>query len=90
MIRKTILIAIILLLFAGCYDSNPLTQHPSADVILYLKNSNGEFYSFYYDTATKVPDIHLYTRRANSSNWYYWGDESLEKFVEFFGIFASE
>ena len=90
MIRKTILIATILLLFAGCYNSDPLTQHTSADIIFYVKNQNGEFCSFYYDTATKVPDIHFYSRRASDSDWYYWGDESLEKFVEFFSVFTSK
>ncbi len=90
MIRKTILIATILLLFAGCYNSDPLTQHTSADIIFYVKNQNGEFCSFYYDTATEAPDIHFYTRYPGYSNWYYWGDKSAEMFLEFFDVLTSE
>ena len=90
MLKKAILTAAIILLFSGCYTPDPLNQHTSADIIVYIKNQNGEFCSFYYDTATKVPDIHFYSRRASDSDWYYWGDESLEKFVEFFSVFTSK
>jgi hypothetical protein len=89
MLRVSLVTAVILLLFSGCYIPEPLNQHTTADLIVYIKNKNGEYYCFSYDTPSDIPDIHFYSRHPGHSRWYYWGDESLEKFVELFGPFLS-
>jgi hypothetical protein len=91
MLRITVSIAVITLLITGCdLPPDPANQHPNANIVVYVKNQNGEFNFFLYETPSSIPNVHFYSRKPYQRDWYYWGDESLEQFVDFFSSFIPD
>jgi hypothetical protein len=90
-VEKTIFFTFIVLLLAGCTHSlTSAIEHPHADIAVYVKNKNGEFYFFIYDTPSGIPDVNFYSRKLYQRDWYYWGNESLGQFVDFFSSFIPD